>query len=111
MRFKFESGTFQFLSLSLFHLANHVCLSRGVQMVDAVWWAATRIVVRVGDLVQMIGDGCTSQILGGRTIRRSGDAVCDLHRAHGDEEFKNKVQESSYRKINPFSLFGWNSNF
>jgi hypothetical protein len=26
------------------------------------------------------------QVLGGRTTRRSGDAVCGLHRAHGDEE-------------------------
>jgi hypothetical protein len=26
------------------------------------------------------------QILSGRTIGRSGDAVCDLHRARGDEE-------------------------
>jgi hypothetical protein len=27
-----------------------------------------------------------SRILGGRTIKRSGDAVCGLHRAQGDEE-------------------------
>jgi hypothetical protein len=26
------------------------------------------------------------QILGGRTIRRSGDAVCGLHRAYEDEK-------------------------
>jgi hypothetical protein len=26
------------------------------------------------------------QILGGRTIRRSGGAVCSLHRAQGDKE-------------------------
>jgi hypothetical protein len=26
------------------------------------------------------------QVLGGWTIRRSVDAVCDLHHAHGDEE-------------------------
>jgi hypothetical protein len=26
------------------------------------------------------------QVLGGRMIRRSGDAVCGLHRAHRDEE-------------------------
>jgi hypothetical protein len=29
----------------------------------------------------------TGQILDGRTIVRSGDAVCDLHRAHGDEDW------------------------
>jgi hypothetical protein len=28
----------------------------------------------------------TGQILDDRTIERSGDAVCDLHRAHGDED-------------------------
>jgi hypothetical protein len=26
-------------------------------------------------------------------------------------EFKNKVYDSNYHKINPFSLFGWNSKF
>jgi hypothetical protein len=26
------------------------------------------------------------RVLSGRTIERSGDAVCDLHRARGDEE-------------------------
>jgi hypothetical protein len=28
----------------------------------------------------------TGRILGGRMIRRSGDAVCGLHHAQGDEE-------------------------
>jgi hypothetical protein len=28
----------------------------------------------------------TDRILGGRTIERSGDTVCDLYRAQGDEE-------------------------
>jgi hypothetical protein len=28
----------------------------------------------------------TGRILGDRVIERSGDAVCDLHRAHGDKE-------------------------
>jgi hypothetical protein len=37
-------------------------------------------------MVQMTEDGCTGRILGGRTIERSGDAVCGLHRAQGDEE-------------------------
>jgi hypothetical protein len=44
------------------------------------------IVAGVGDLVQKIGDGRTGRVLGGRTIERSGDAVCSLHRARGDEE-------------------------
>jgi hypothetical protein len=45
-----------------------------------------RIVVEIGDLVQRVGDGRTGRLLGGRTIRRTGDAVCGLHRARGDEE-------------------------
>jgi hypothetical protein len=28
------------------------------------------------------------QVLGGRVIKRSGDTVCGLHRARGDEERK-----------------------
>jgi hypothetical protein len=44
------------------------------------------IVAGVGDLVQKIGDGRTGRVLGGWTIERSGDAVCSLHRARGDEE-------------------------
>jgi hypothetical protein len=73
-------------TLSLFQVENHVCLSRGVQVVGAAWRAATRIMARVGDLVQRTEDGRTGQVLGGRTIRRSGDAVCGLHRARGDGE-------------------------
>jgi hypothetical protein len=45
-----------------------------------------RIIAGVGDLVQRIGDGRTARVLGGQTIDRSGDAMCDLHRARGDEE-------------------------
>jgi hypothetical protein len=36
--------------------------------------------------VQRTRDGRTGQVLKGRTIERSGGAVCGLHRAHGDEE-------------------------
>jgi hypothetical protein len=32
------------------------------------------------------GWSTTGQVLGDRTIERLGDAVCGLHRAHGDEE-------------------------
>jgi hypothetical protein len=45
-----------------------------------------RIMAGVGDLVQRTGDGRTCRILGGRTIGRSGDVVCGLHRACGDED-------------------------
>jgi hypothetical protein len=45
-----------------------------------------RIVAGVGDLVQRTGDGCIGQVLSGPTIERSGDVVCGLYRARGDEE-------------------------
>jgi hypothetical protein len=50
------------------------------------WWAATRIMAGVEDLGQRTGDDRTGRILVGRTIERSGDTVCDLHRARVDEE-------------------------
>jgi hypothetical protein len=61
-------------------------LSRGVHVAGAAWRAATRTVAGVGDLVQRIRDGRTSQILGGQAVEMSGGAVCGLHRARGDEE-------------------------
>jgi hypothetical protein len=45
-----------------------------------------RIVAEVGDLEQRIEDGRIGRVLGGRTIERSGGAVCGLHRARGDKE-------------------------
>jgi hypothetical protein len=42
-------------------------------------------VVGVGDLVQRTGHSHIGRVLGGRTIGRSGDDVCGLHRARGDE--------------------------
>jgi hypothetical protein len=55
-------------------------------MTGAAWRAATKIVAGVGDLVQRTEDGRIGRVLGGRTIGRSDDAVCGLHRARGDEE-------------------------
>jgi hypothetical protein len=55
-------------------------------MASAAWRVATRIVAGVGDLVQRTGDGCTGRVLDGWAIKRSGDAVCRLHRARGDDE-------------------------
>jgi hypothetical protein len=57
-----------------------------VQVVGAAWHAATMIVARVGDLVQRTEDGHTGRVLGGQAIERSGDAICGLHRARGDEK-------------------------
>jgi plasmid stabilization system protein ParE len=53
---------------------------------DAAWRAAIRIMAGVEDLVQMTKDGHTGQVLGGREIERSGDIVCGLYHARGDEE-------------------------
>jgi hypothetical protein len=52
------------LFLSLFHLENRVCLSRGVQVTGAAWRATMRIVIG-GDMVQRTGDGPTGRVLGG----------------------------------------------
>jgi hypothetical protein len=61
-------------------------LSHGVQLAGAAWRAVMRVVIGVGDMVQRVGDGRTCQVLGGRTIERSGGVVCGLHRARGNEE-------------------------
>jgi hypothetical protein len=45
-----------------------------------------RIMAEVRDQVQRTGDGRTGWVLGGRAVERSGDVVCGLHCAHGDEE-------------------------
>jgi hypothetical protein len=87
VRFEFEYGIVHFVFLlSLFHLENRVCLSRGVQVAGAAWRSVTRIVAGVGDLMQRTGDGRTGQVLGNRAIERSGGAVGGLHRACGDME-------------------------
>jgi hypothetical protein len=61
-------------------------LSHGVQVVGVAWRTTTRIMAGVGDLVHRTGDGHTHRVLSGRTIERSGGAVCGLHHARGDEE-------------------------
>jgi hypothetical protein len=65
---------------------NGVCLSCGVEVASAAWQAAMKIMAGVGDLVQRTRDSRTGRILGGRIIGRSGDTVCGLHHAHGDED-------------------------
>jgi hypothetical protein len=78
-------GQFYFIFLlPLFHSENHVCLSRGVQVVGAAWRAATRIMVRVEDLVQRTRDGRRGRVLGGQAVKRSGGAMCGLHLERGD---------------------------
>jgi hypothetical protein len=53
------------LFLSLFHLENRVCLSRGVQVIGVALRATMKIVIGVGDMVQRTGDGPTGRVLGG----------------------------------------------
>jgi hypothetical protein len=85
VKFEFESGIVLFcFILPLFRLENHVCLSRGVQVVGAAWRAVTRTMVGVGDLVQRTRDGRIGRVLGGRVVERSGGAVCGLHLARGN---------------------------
>jgi hypothetical protein len=78
---------------------NHICLSRGVQVVGATWQAVTRIMTKVGEQVQRTEDGHTGQVLSGRMIGRSGDAVCGVHRARGARvswlSLKTKVYDLS----------------
>jgi hypothetical protein len=85
--FEFRIALFCFVFiLPLFHLENHVCLSRGVQVAGATWRAAMRTVAGAGDLVQRIEDGRTGRVLGGRVVERLDGAVCSLHLARGDQE-------------------------
>jgi hypothetical protein len=86
-RFEFESGIVLFyFSFNFVSLENHVCLSRGMHVAGATWCTAMRTVTEVRDLVQRIGDGRTSRILGGRAVKRSGSAVCSLYLTREDEE-------------------------
>jgi hypothetical protein len=57
-----------------------------VQVTGVAWRAAMRIMAGIGDLVQMTENGHLGRVLGGQTIRRSGNVVIGLHRARGDEE-------------------------
>jgi hypothetical protein len=78
-------GQFHFIFLlSLFHLENRICLSRGVQVVGAAWCAATRTVAGVGDLMQRTVDGRTGRVLSGQEVERLGDVMCGLHLARRD---------------------------
>jgi hypothetical protein len=78
-------GRFHFIFLlSLFRSENCVCLSRGVQVAGAAWFAVTRTMAGVRDLVQRTGDGRTGRVLGGWAVERSGGAVCGLHLARGN---------------------------
>jgi hypothetical protein len=68
--------------LLLFHVENHICLSRGVHVAGATWRITMRIVAGVEDLMQRTGDGQAH--VGYSVVRRSGGrvtlcAVCTVH--------------------------------
>jgi hypothetical protein len=52
----------------------------------AAWRTAMSIVAEVWDLVQRTKNSRTCWVLGGQTIERSGDTMCDLHRACEDDK-------------------------
>jgi hypothetical protein len=87
-RFEFESKTFPwFCYITFVRMENRICLSRDGQVTGATWRAVTRIMARIGDLEQRAKDG-QAQVGYSVTgqIKRSGDALCGLHRARGDEK-------------------------
>jgi hypothetical protein len=68
-------------------------------VVGAAWWATTKIVAGVGDLVQRTGDGRTSQVLSCWTIGSLGNTMCGLHRAREDEERRYLSSASKPRSM------------
>jgi hypothetical protein len=62
-----------------------VCFSRDVYVVNATWWAMTRIEAGVGDLVRRIGDDQAQ--VGYSVFGRSGGRVtpCAIRIVHMEE--------------------------
>jgi hypothetical protein len=63
-------------------MENHIYLSRCVQVTSETWRTAMRIVTRVGDLVQRIGDGQAQvgySVAGRSEGRVTLCAVCTIH--------------------------------
>jgi hypothetical protein len=78
------------LPLSLFHVENHDCLSRCVQVTGATWWAAMRIMAGVGDLVQRIRDGQAQigySVAGWSRGRMTLCDVCTVHKETRSDGF------------------------
>jgi hypothetical protein len=66
---------------------NCVCFSRGVQVTGETWWCSDKDRGRIRRLdAEDQRWSNIGRVLGGRMIGRSGDAVCGLHYAQGDEE-------------------------
>jgi hypothetical protein len=68
-------------------------------------WGSSR---RLG--VEDQGWSGTSRVLGGRTIKRSGDAVCDLHRTHGGDEKRGLSSLASKPTAMVCQWFGLKTN-
>jgi hypothetical protein len=90
----------------LFHLENRVCLSRGVQLADAEWCAATSIVAGVEDLVQRIRDDRTGRVLGDRV---APCAVCTVHVEKMNTSFLVEAQNQCRRFVSGLGSkpLGW----
>jgi hypothetical protein len=87
-RFEFETGTFPWFYAIIF-------VSYGESRLLVSWCVGDRCDMTGSDEdlgrsrragAEDQGWSSTSQILGGRTIGRSGDALCGLHRTQGDVE-------------------------
>jgi hypothetical protein len=79
---------------------NRICLTRGVQVAGAAWWAAMRIVVGLGDLVQRIRDGHTGRVPGAEDRGWSPLlSMCGLHHACEDTEYGFLCWASKPRSI------------
>jgi hypothetical protein len=79
VRFEFESEIVSFCFSFIF-----ISFRESLFLVS--WCAGGKCGMACSGLVQRTGDGRAGRVLGGRAIERSGRAVCDLHRARGDEE-------------------------
>jgi hypothetical protein len=116
-RFEFEFKTFLVVLPFIFdHVENYVCLSHGVYVTCATWWATMRIVVRVEDLVQRTGDGQAQvrySVVGRSGGRVTPFAVCTVHEETMSVGFLVEPQNQGQRfpglglKTSSFGLIIW----
>jgi hypothetical protein len=100
-------GWFHFVFLlPLFHLENHICLSRGVQVAGASWRAVTRTVAGVGDLVQRTGMVAqVGYLVAGQSRGRVAPcAVCTWHVETRSTDFSVEPQNQGRRFVSGLAL-------
>jgi hypothetical protein len=97
---------------------NRVCLSHGVQIAGATWWAVMRIIAEVGELVQRTGD--VQAQVGYSVARQSGGretpcVICTVHKEMRSASFLVEPQNQGLRfpsldlKIGSSGLVIWAS--